>query len=651
MLRDQSVNVKKVALLRFSKSPFAWLTERILIGVLFVFSPTLAFSAITVDQTLQVPGNLGSSIVQAFTVNQTESVLVVGLYQDGTTLSYVRFGDGNGVGTGDQAADLILSEGRSSIAYFLNPSTDAGLSIRLDNGAAGFIGAWVLSGINLSEAPITDTDNSITTTAANMMIVSWAAINGSVVITADNGSMSTDITLFSNGTTGSGIGGNLQAPTAGAYNVGWSGDDESYGPFSLAFSEAVPGAISLASETASEISTTSANLSAQLFQTSANIMVYWEAGPVSDPSSHVGWDGSGNLGGKSPGAISIEATGLNPDTFYSFAFYGDNDDTGTEGWSVTAGTFSTNLSSAQAPSFTSTTQNENHLSVNLSWNDNATNETSYRLQRSFAGGAFSDIASLSTNTTSYADSVSEVGSYRYRLSAINSLNSSETDPTLCQATVNYDVKFGSVKTLAVTGSLGSGTISQAIQIDNTDSILVVGMYGDVGAPVFNNPRFGDGGGIGSGDQAADGIVTDTRGAMAYFLNPSTDSGLSFRADGTNNTNICAWELITMDLTVPPITSTSDTLTTTDNYRFIVSWGWANGNASSTLNVSGSANILLDNPASFTGGGGATGAGASIQAPSAGSYSTAWDNDEAGIGSPISMAFKRIPAKGTIFFIR
>lgn len=610
--------------------------------------PVRLLGEISVVQTFQVPGNMGSSISQPFTVSQSESVLVVGLYQDGTTLSYVRFGDGGGVGTGDQAADLIYSQGRSTLAYFLNPSTAGGLSIQLDNGSNGFIGAWELSGVDMSQAAITDNDNSITTTGANMMIVSWASINGSSAITPDNGSMSIDITLFSNGSTGSGVGGNLQAPTAGAYNVGWSGDDESFGPLAFAFTEIIPGAISIASETAADITSSSANLSAQLFQTSANMMVYWEAGSVSDPSTHVGWDGSANLGGLSPSNISYIATGLSSDTYYSFAFYGNNNDTGTEGWSVTAGTFSTNLTSAEAPSFTTVAQNENHLSVNLTWADNATNETSYRLQRSFAGGAYSDIASLAVNTTSYTDTVTEIGSYTYRLSALNSLNSSETDPALCESSLNLTVDYGAAKILPVTGSLGSGTISQAIQIDNELSILVVGMYGDTGSPVFNNPRFGNGGGIGSGDQAADGIVTDGRGALAYFLNPSTSAGLSFRADDTTATNVCAWELINMDLSVSPVTSTGDSITTTDSYCFLVSWGWANGDASSTLNVNGSADLLLDNPASFTGGGGATGAGASSPAPIARSYSTAWDSD--GAGSPISMAFKRIPSKGSIFVI-
>jgi hypothetical protein len=631
----------------------AYRRDVLFLTFLLLVLATNVCSEIKVVQTLQIPGNGGANIDQAFTVSQSETVMVVGIYQDGdTAFNYVRFGDGGGVGTGDVDADLIFKDGRAAMAYFFNPSTAGGLSIQLDNGANGYVCAWVLTGVDVGQTPITDVDNSLTTTSANMMIVSFATKNaGAATITADNGSMSIDISLFDGGGTGTSIGGNLLAATAGAQDVGWNGDDEPYGPMSVAFFEAIVGAIGFTSEVVSDVTGTSANLTGQLQGTSSNVMVYWEAGAVSDPSSHVGWDGSGNIGGSSTGAVSYVTSSLVADTTYSFAFYGQNADFGTEGWSLTSGTFSTNLSAAQTPTFSSVSQVQGHLIVDLSWADNAITESSYRLQRAFDGGAFSDLVSLSTNTTSYRDTVPQVGDWQYRLSAVNNVNGSETDPAQCESSLSVSINYGTVKVLPVTLELGSGAISQAIQVDNESSILVIGMYGDAGAPVFNNVRFGDGGGIGSGDQAADGFVQDTRGAMAYFLNPSTSAGLSFRADVVGDTFIGAWELKRMDLTESPIISTSDSITTTDTGRFIVSWGWANGDMSSSLDISGSADLLLDIPASYSGGAGGTAAGASALVSTAGMYSTEWDNDAVSIGSPISMAFKRLSACGTIISIR
>src|SRR4029077_8314374 len=59
--------------------------------------------------------------------------------------------------------------------------------------------------------------------------------------------------------------------------------------------------------------------------------------------------------------------------------------------------------------------------INLFWTDNATNETSYKLERKLAsGGSFAEIATLPANTTAYSNSgLSASTQYIYRVRASN----------------------------------------------------------------------------------------------------------------------------------------------------------------------------------------------------------------------------------------
>lgn len=57
--------------------------------------------------------------------------------------------------------------------------------------------------------------------------------------------------------------------------------------------------------------------------------------------------------------------------------------------------------------------------VTLNWTDNSSNEDGFKIERSDNGGAFNQIATVSANTTTYSDPISE-GSYTYRVRAYNS---------------------------------------------------------------------------------------------------------------------------------------------------------------------------------------------------------------------------------------
>ena len=65
-------------------------------------------------------------------------------------------------------------------------------------------------------------------------------------------------------------------------------------------------------------------------------------------------------------------------------------------------------------------------SINLSWTDNSSNETSFLLQRSLSGtSGFATIATLTSNTKTYANSgLNSSTTYYYRVQAVNSAGSS-----------------------------------------------------------------------------------------------------------------------------------------------------------------------------------------------------------------------------------
>ncbi|MEJ8567951.1 M6 family metalloprotease domain-containing protein [Elongatibacter sediminis] len=66
-----------------------------------------------------------------------------------------------------------------------------------------------------------------------------------------------------------------------------------------------------------------------------------------------------------------------------------------------------------------------HNQVDLSWTDNASDETGYEVERAVGGGGFSLLTTLGANATSYSDtSVSELTTYTYRVRAFNGANAS-----------------------------------------------------------------------------------------------------------------------------------------------------------------------------------------------------------------------------------
>ena len=90
-----------------------------------------------------------------------------------------------------------------------------------------------------------------------------------------------------------------------------------------------------------------------------------------------------------------------------------------------------------APSNLATTVGSS-IQINLTWTDNSDNEDEFKIERKIAGGTFSELASVSPNTTSYSDNnLSPSTAYTYRILASNQIGNSSFS-TEISATTNPD---------------------------------------------------------------------------------------------------------------------------------------------------------------------------------------------------------------------
>jgi hypothetical protein len=144
----------------------------------------------------------------------------------------------------------------------------------------------------------------------------------------------------------------------------------------------------------------------ELLDSSGTVVAGWQ-----DPdASSVSWSGSLNAGSYELVVASHGISSLATPTNYGF-------DVGTY---TISGTVSTPLNNVAAPSnLTATVVSSSQ--VNLTWTDNATNETSYSVERSTNGGStWTVLPGLPANTSSYSDTGLTAGTaYVYRVRAFN----------------------------------------------------------------------------------------------------------------------------------------------------------------------------------------------------------------------------------------
>lgn len=129
----------------------------------------------------------------------------------------------------------------------------------------------------------------------------------------------------------------------------------------------------------------------------------------------------------------------------------------------------------------------NSITINLSWMDNATGETAYRVERrSTPSGSFSTLAALSANTTAYTDvgPLTAGATFYYRVLAVGSAGDSLPSAEVALSGYTGSIKFESdvlhlsraagyvdVPVRRIGGSTGAVTVICATEAGSTDSAL------------------------------------------------------------------------------------------------------------------------------------------------------------------------------------
>jgi hypothetical protein len=184
--------------------------------------------------------NITTSESIAFDVVNANSILVATLYIDGTAnITSVLFGGA--------APDATVQDDRTFSFLFLNPSTASSLSldfIKVDTGGVA-AALYEISGAATTLSSITTVTaaNSIDTSTADELIVSFAGENGNARSVAVASIFTDEDLQMGNGGVGAVRGGGSlasasgTAPGIGTHNISWGSGDE--GRIAYAF-EAVP---------------------------------------------------------------------------------------------------------------------------------------------------------------------------------------------------------------------------------------------------------------------------------------------------------------------------------------------------------------------------------------------------------------------------
>lgn len=221
-----------------------------LTAALLMAATASADIAVVGTQTGNVGPTAGGVFSVSYQVQNPNDVLVFGFYGDGGggALTSLNFDT--------QPADGLITLDRSSLGYFLNPSTSPSLSVSgtfglADSSSAGYF-LWELSGVDLSgsvqSASGANNTTQITTTSANSFIIDMLGVNDFGISSIAPTSLATQTPDGTgNATYGTGTfvvpGGGYIVPSeataasTGTYQLGWdvSGGYGNYGELAYAF--------------------------------------------------------------------------------------------------------------------------------------------------------------------------------------------------------------------------------------------------------------------------------------------------------------------------------------------------------------------------------------------------------------------------------
>ena len=164
--------------------------------------------------------------------------------------------------------------------------------------------------------------------------------------------------------------------------------------------------------------------------------------------------------------------------------------------------------------------------VELSWKDNSTNETAYKIERKIGSGNFSEIGATSKDVTIFSDQTVTLNTtYTYRVYSFNRAGKStlySNEATV--KTINVPIlTTTSVTEVSVIGAKSGGNITS----DGGSSITARGVVWstEIGPTVTLANKTSDGTGLGNFQSTLSGLKGDTK----YYLRAyaTTDSGTSY----------------------------------------------------------------------------------------------------------------------------
>ncbi|UOR03992.1 T9SS type A sorting domain-containing protein [Hymenobacter aerilatus] len=111
--------------------------------------------------------------------------------------------------------------------------------------------------------------------------------------------------------------------------------------------------------------------------------------------------------------------------------------------------------------------------IDLQWQDNANNETSFELERSLTTNTnFQRVATIAANQTTYSDQVSATGRYVYRIRAVNSIGNSAYSNEAVASVTLASTTAPALKGLAVYPNPSSGQFQLELNNAHTGAVQV-----------------------------------------------------------------------------------------------------------------------------------------------------------------------------------
>jgi len=124
-------------------------------------------------------------------------------------------------------------------------------------------------------------------------------------------------------------------------------------------------------------------------------------------------------------------------------------------------------------------------SLRLSWSDNSSNESGFKIERRAAGGSYAQLATVGANVTSYTDSGLTSGrTYCYTVRAFNSAGTSAPSAEDCATTASTSTSSSTTSSTSTTtstttgGSTSTSGGSSALLLFSDNRVFVSQQYSD-----------------------------------------------------------------------------------------------------------------------------------------------------------------------------